>query len=55
MKKDENISGSKDNKIDKLKGAYKHKTLEQRVAESEKPLEASEEFDFGEPRGREVW
>ena len=32
-----------------------HKTLEQRVMESGKPLVASEEFDFGEPMGREFW
>ena len=34
---------------------FRHKTLEERIKESGKPLEAVEEFDFGKPVGREVW
>ena len=34
---------------------FRHKTLEERIAESGKPLGASEEYDFGEPSGSEVW
>ena len=38
-----------------LRKAIVHKTLEQRVAESGKPLIPYEEIDYGEPRGREIW
>ncbi len=34
---------------------FRHKTLEERIMESGKPLEASGEYDFGEPTGNEVW
>lgn len=34
---------------------YVHKTLEERVEESGKPLKFSGEFDWGEPTGSEVW
>jgi len=33
----------------------KHKTLEERIAESGMPFVASEEFDWGEPVGGEYW
>ena len=34
---------------------FKHKTLEERVAESGRPLVASEEFDWGPRLGDEIW
>ena len=34
---------------------FRHKTLEERIIESGKPLKASEEIDMGEPKGSEVW
>lgn len=33
----------------------KHKTLEERVAEMGIPIGHSEEYDWGEPQGREYW
>ncbi|MBQ1488089.1 MAG: AbrB/MazE/SpoVT family DNA-binding domain-containing protein [Lachnospiraceae bacterium] len=34
---------------------FRHKTLEERIKISGKPLENSGEFDYGKPEGREVW
>ena len=34
---------------------FTHKTLEQRVAESGKPLSTYGEYDYGESMGREIW
>ena len=34
---------------------FKHKTLEERIMESGKLIETSEEYDFGDPKGSEVW
>ena len=38
-----------------LKKAYKHKTLEERAKEYGGKLGPYEEFDWGEPVGRERW
>ena len=38
-----------------LKKAYKHKTLEERAEEYGGKLGPYEEFDWGEPVGRERW
>ncbi len=34
---------------------FRHKTLEERVAEFDGKLNLDGEFDWGEPSGREVW
>ena len=34
---------------------YKHKSLEERVKESGTPLKFSNEIDWGDPAGSEVW
>ena len=34
---------------------FKHRTLEEYIALSGKPLRASDELDFGEPAGGEIW
>ena len=34
---------------------FKHRTLEEYIALSGKPLQASDELDFGEPAGGEIW
>lgn len=34
---------------------FKHKTLEERYAEFDGEIEQIQEFDWGEPVGREVW
>lgn len=34
---------------------FRHRTLEEYIALSGKPFKASEEFDWGEPVGREIW
>jgi antitoxin MazE len=38
-----------------LKKAFQHRTLEQRVKEFEGRLGPYDEFDWGEPVGRERW
>jgi antitoxin MazE len=38
-----------------LSRPFRHKTLEERIAESNVPLTLSGEMDFGEPKGREIW
>lgn len=38
-----------------LKKSYKHRTLEERAAEFEGKLGPYEEFEWGEPVGRERW
>lgn len=38
-----------------LKKAYKHRTLEERAAEFQGKVGPYEEFDWGEPVGRERW
>lgn len=49
-----NVSSEIKNMLDSVNG-FVHKTLEQRVLESDKPLVASKEYDFGEPMGKEYW
>lgn len=34
---------------------FKHRTLEEYIRLSGKPMQASEEYDWGEPVGREIW
>ncbi len=34
---------------------FKHRTLEEYIELSGKPLRVSEEYDWGEPVGREIW
>ena len=34
---------------------FRHKTLEERVAEYEGKLDLDGEYDWGEPVGREIW
>lgn len=55
MKTNDYLTVSIENDAIVLRKSFEHKTLEQRVAESGKPLTASGKFDFGEPRGREIW
>ncbi len=38
-----------------LKKQFRHKTLEERIAEHGGVLEPYGEYDWGEPVGREVW
>lgn len=38
-----------------IKEKPEHKTLEERVEESRRPLEFSPEVDWGEPKGSEVY
>ncbi len=38
-----------------LRKPFRHKTLEERIAESGVPLTLSKELDYGEPVGREIW
>ena len=39
----------------KLEKPFRHKTLEERAAEFNGELNLDNEFDWGEPVGREVW
>ena len=39
----------------KLEKSFRHKTLEERAAEFNGELNLDNEFDWGEPVGREVW
>ena len=38
-----------------LTKAFHHKTLEERIQESGKPLTSIGEYDWGEPQGNEAW
>ena len=38
-----------------LRKSFVHKTLEQRVEESGLPLVSYGTYDFGEPKGKEIW
>ena len=48
---------SKEKQKQKLSDPIKneHKTLEQRIKESEKELKGLGEIEWGEPQGNEVW
>ena len=34
---------------------FKHRTLEEYIRLSRRPMQASEEYEWGEPVGREIW
>lgn len=55
MKTNDYLDVSIENDAIILRKHFTHKTLEQRVEESGMPLVSYGEYDFGEPRGREVW
>ena len=38
-----------------LEKPFRHKTLEERIQDSGIPLTLSDELDYGEPRGGELW
>lgn len=52
---DELLDVQVSNGVIMLVKAFKHKTLEERVAEFGGKLNVDGEYDWGEPAGREVW
>ncbi len=52
---DDILDVSVSNGVIMLTKPFRHKTLEERVAECGGKLEVDGEFDWGEPVGREIW
>ncbi|HAF26359.1 MAG TPA: hypothetical protein DCG85_03475 [Lachnospiraceae bacterium] len=55
MKTMESITDEQIKELLKSGFRFRHKTLEQYIEESGKPFIISEEFDWGEPVGDEIW
>ena len=55
MKTTESMTDEQIKELLKSGFKFKHKTLEQYIAESGKPLTISKEVDWGEPVGNEIW
>ena len=55
MSVDDILDVSVSNGVIMLTKPFRHKTLEERVAECGGKLEVDGEFDWGEPVGREIW
>jgi antitoxin MazE len=55
MSVDDILDVSVSNGVIMLTKPFRHKTLEERVAECGGKLEVGGEFDWGEPVGREIW
>ena len=51
---DNQTSKNIDDNIDSMK-LIAHKSLKERIAESEKPLVFSNEINWGSPEGKEIW